>query len=100
MKKKLKRFPAFSFGTINSCKALCRLLTEKYPDISIICITKGPRGAAVCHKRIYEEIETTPVDVADTVGAGDHSQAGFLLYFPFGVQRSKAASIAVFLEHM
>jgi fructokinase len=85
------------FGTINSCKALCRLLTEKYPDISVICITKGPRGATVYHKRIYEEIETTPVDVADTVGAGDAFSAGFLYTFLLGYSVSKAASIACIL---
>jgi fructokinase len=85
------------FGTINSCKALCRLLTEKYPDISAICITKGPRGAAVYHKRIYEEIETTPVDVADTVGAGDAFSAGFLYTCLSGYGVLKASSIACIL---
>jgi fructokinase len=85
------------FGSINSFKALCRLLTEKYPDISVICITKGPRGAAVYHKRIYEEIETTPVDVADTVGAGDAFSAGFLYTFLSGYGVSKAVSFACIL---
>jgi fructokinase len=77
-------------------KALCRLLTEKYPGISVICITKGSRGAAVYHKGVYEEVETTPVEVADTVGAGDAS-AGFLYACLSGYEVSKAASIACIL---
>lgn len=78
-------------------KAFCRLITEKYPGISVICITKGPRGAAVYHKGVYEEVETTPVEVADTVGAGDAFSAGFLYacLSEYGV--SKAASIACIL---
>lgn len=85
------------FGTIYSCKILPRLLTEKYPGISIICITKGPEGAAVYHKGVYEEIKTTPVEVADTVGAGDAFSAGFLYAYLSGYGVSKAASIACIL---
>lgn len=85
------------FNTTHSCKILCRLLTEKYPEISIICITKGPRGAAVYHKGIYEEVKTTPVEVADTVGAGDAFSAGFLYTYLSGYSVSKAASIACLL---
>jgi len=84
-------------GTTHSCKDLCRLLTEKYPDISVICITKGPEGAAVYHKGVYEKIKTTPVEVADTVGAGDAFSAGFLYTYLSGHSVSKAASIACIL---
>ena len=82
------------FGTTYACKALCRLLTDRYPKISVICITKGPEGAAVYHEGVYEEIGTTPVEVADTVGAGDAFSAGFLYAFLSGLSISKAASIA------
>ena len=80
-----------------SYKAFCRLVTEKYPEISVICISKGPRGAAVYHKGVYEEVETTPVEVADTVGAGDAFSAGFLYACLSGYGVSKAASIACIL---
>ncbi|HWR25244.1 MAG TPA: carbohydrate kinase [Methanosarcina sp.] len=85
------------FGTIHPCKLLCCLLTEKYPEISIICITKGPKGADVYHKGIYEEIKTTPVEVADTVGAGDAFSAGFLYTYLSGNSVSKAVSFASIL---
>jgi fructokinase len=85
------------FGALHSCKALCRLLTEKYPEISIICITKGPKEAAVYHKGIYEEVKIAPVDVADTVGAGDAFSAGFLYTYLSGYSVSKAVSIASIL---
>ncbi|WP_279385196.1 carbohydrate kinase family protein [Methanosarcina barkeri] len=63
----------------------------------MICISRGPRGAAVFHKGIYEEVETTPVEVADTVGAGDAFSAGFLYTYLSGYGVSKAASIACIL---
>ncbi|WP_440944807.1 carbohydrate kinase family protein [Methanosarcina sp. T3] len=86
-------FSMFS-GIAHSCRTLCRLLTESYPRISVNCITKGPRGAAVYHGGVYEEIETTPVEVSDTVGAGDTFSAGFLYTYLSGYGVSKAASIA------
>ena len=80
-----------------SNEAFCRLLKEKYSRISVICITKGPEGAAVYHKGIYEEVGTTPVEVTDTVGAGDAFSAGFLYACLLGYGASKAASIASIL---
>ncbi len=85
------------FGTTYAFRTLCRLLTDRYPDISLICITKGPEGAAVYHEGVYEEVGTTPVEVADTVGAGDAFSAGFLYTFLSGYGVSKAASIASLL---
>lgn len=85
------------FGTTYACRTLCRLLTDRYPKISVICITKGPEGAAVYQDGVYEEIKTTPVEVADTVGAGDAFSAGFLYTFLSGYGVSKAASLASML---
>lgn len=90
-------------GTTDTCepltsyKAFCRLVIEKYPEISVVCISRGPKGAAVYHKGIYEEVKTTPVEVADTVGAGDAFSAGFLYTFLSGYGIAKAASIACIL---
>jgi len=92
-------------------KALCQLIVRKYPGIAIICITKGPDGAAVYYNEtnneininngiysgIYEEIKTVPVDVEDTVGAGDAFSAGFLYAYLSRLGISKAASIASIL---
>jgi fructokinase len=88
---------SFLFNKIHSLKTLCRLLINKYPEISVICITKGPKGAAVYHERVYEEIKTTPVKVADTVGAGDAFSAGFLFIYLLGYSVSKAALFACIL---
>jgi fructokinase len=98
-------------------KDLCQLIAGKYPHIAIICITKGPDGAAVYYNEtsngvninneininngiyngIYEEIKTIPIDVEDTVGAGDAFSAGFLYAYLSGSGISKAASIASIL---
>lgn len=85
------------FGAMHTFKILCLLLMERYPDMSVICITKGSEGAAVYHKGIYEEVRTTPVEVADTVGAGDAFSAGFLYTYLSGYGVSKAISIASIL---
>jgi fructokinase len=82
------------FGTVYAYKTLCHLLTDRYPKISVICITKGPEGSAVYQGGIYEEIKTTPVKVADTVGSGDAFSAGFLYTYLSGYGVSKAASVA------
>lgn len=87
----------FVFGKIHSCKTLCQLLVEEYTEISVICISKGSKGAAVYHSGIYEEVKTTPIKVADTVGAGDAFSAGFLYTYLSGYGISKAASIACIL---
>ncbi|MGB9131983.1 MAG: carbohydrate kinase [Methanosarcina sp.] len=85
------------FDTIYPSKVLCRLLTEKYPKISVVCITKGPEGASVYHKGVYEEIKTIPIDVEDTVGSGDAFSAGFLYACLSGYSILKATSFACIL---
>lgn len=85
------------FGTVHTFRTLCLLLSEKYPEMSVICITKGPEGAVVYHEGIYEEAGTTPVEVSDTVGAGDAFSAGFLYTYLSGCGVSKAVSIASIL---
>jgi fructokinase len=85
------------FGSVHTCRFLCRLIADRYPAISIICITRGPKGAAVYHEGVYEEVKTTPVEIADTVGAGDAFSAGFLYTYVSGYEVSKAASVASIL---
>lgn len=87
----------FLFGIVHSCDALCRLLTDEYPNISVICITKGSEGAAAYNKGVYEEIKITPTEVADTVGAGDAFSAGFLCTYLSGYGVTKAILIASIL---
>jgi len=87
----------FVFGSVQSYETICRELIKKYPGISIICISKGPRGASVYHNGVYEEVKTIPIKVADTVGAGDAFSAGFLYTYLSGFGISKAASIACIL---
>ncbi|WP_440955803.1 carbohydrate kinase family protein [Methanosarcina sp. Mfa9] len=86
------------FNKTHDEEELCRLLVEKYPNISIICITKGAGGAAIYHNEnnrcAYEEVKTISIEVADTVGAGDAFSAGFLYAYFSGCSVSEAASFA------
>ena len=48
-------------------------------DTSLFIVTRGVRGAQAWHKRAGAiDVETTPVEVVDTIGAGDSFQAALL----------------------
>lgn len=50
---------------------------EKY-EISILCVTLGRNGCAVCTDTGFQKFDGFPADVVDTVGAGDAFAAAFL----------------------
>lgn len=50
---------------------------EKY-EIAILCVTLGRDGCAVCTDSGFQKFDGFPVDVVDTVGAGDAFAAAFL----------------------
>jgi len=63
-------------------------------DTSLFIVTRGARGALAWHKRAGEiEVETTPVEVVDTIGAGDSFQAA-LLFALRAMGRIAAESLA------
>lgn len=65
-------------------RAFCERM-EKEWGIHTTCITRGKRGASVCCRGHYNNVPIVPVEVADTVGAGDSFSAAFLYgYFTTG----------------
>ncbi|MFO7850800.1 MAG: PfkB family carbohydrate kinase, partial [Spirochaetia bacterium] len=65
-------------------RAFCEKM-EKEWGIHITCITRGKSGASVFCRGRYTNVPVVPVEVADTVGAGDSFSAGFLYgYFSTG----------------
>jgi fructokinase len=54
-----------------------RALTERYA-LSATCVTRGANGALFCGPAGLVEAEARPVQIVDTVGAGDAFTAGLV----------------------
>uniref|UniRef100_UPI004048E997 carbohydrate kinase family protein n=1 Tax=Algoriphagus sp. TaxID=1872435 RepID=UPI004048E997 len=65
------------FGTEATISGLCDYLNEQYP-ISIICITRGSKGAAIYQKGVIVEHPGYKVAFQDSIGAGDAFLSGFI----------------------
>ena len=58
--------------------AFAKRLLDDYENIQLVCITKGSEGClAVSHNEMIE-LEGIPIQVADTVGAGDSFTAAMI----------------------
>ena len=74
-------------------RAFCERM-EKDFGIHTTCITRGKQGASICWRGEYFHVPVVPIQVADTVGAGDSFSAAFLYgYFTTGDVR-KAGNLA------
>lgn len=60
-----------------SLERFCEEWRERY-DIGILCVTRGREGCAVSSSSGFLTFNGFPVDVVDTVGAGDAFAAAFL----------------------
>jgi len=67
-------------GDSGDMKTQMRSLTSQF-GIETLCVTLGDKGAIVLHEDVYYQHIGFPVEVADTVGAGDSFLAAFLNYF-------------------
>jgi fructokinase len=56
----------------------CRQIVEVFSNIKTIIITAGGEGCYLFHNNTLSKIESKPVTVADTVGAGDSFSAAFI----------------------
>jgi fructokinase len=66
------------FGALPSdMEAFCRAGVERY-GWKAVCVTLGARGCAVLAGNEFVVADSFPVEVADTVGAGDAFAAAFL----------------------
>jgi fructokinase len=64
-------------GLPKACEAFCRAGRERY-GWQAVCVTLGARGCALLIGEEYSEAGRHPVEVVDTVGAGDAFAAAFL----------------------
>jgi fructokinase len=60
-----------------STEKFCRDYAARF-HWDALCVTRGERGCAILQGAEYVEVDGIPVDVADTVGAGDAFAAAFL----------------------
>ena len=65
------------FGTEATIPSLCSYLDQQYP-ISIICITRGSKGAVIYQKGAVIEHPGYKVAFQDSIGAGDAFLSGFI----------------------
>lgn len=64
-------------GQDNSVESLCCRWSDRY-GCATVCVTLGERGCAILSHGVYAEIPGYPVEVADSVGAGDAFAAALL----------------------
>lgn len=66
-----------------SISEILTILSEKYPQMKMIVITKGENGACCykCKDKTLYECEAQKTDVVSTVGAGDSFGASFLVKY-------------------
>jgi len=60
-----------------SIEAFCRDYASRF-QWEAVCVTRGERGCAILKGDEYVEVSGVPVNVVDTVGAGDAFAAAFL----------------------
>lgn len=68
------------FGKSYACGEICPLFSDKFPQLKIIIITAGDKGAYayICGDKRLCFCEAERVNVVSTVGAGDSFGAAFL----------------------
>lgn len=83
-------------GLPSTAEAFCRQGVQRY-GWKAACVTLGARGCAILAGDVYAVADSYPVEVADTVGAGDAFAAAFL----HGLnQRWPVAEIASFANRV
>jgi fructokinase len=77
----------------SSLEGFCRTLAARLPCEGV-CVTRGEQGCAVMLGGCYEEVPGYPVQVADTVGAGDAFAAALIHAIDAGWPARRAGEFA------
>ncbi len=77
----------------SSIENFCRGFASRF-SWSAVCVTRGERGCSILTGNQYVEVPGLPVDVADTVGAGDAFAAAFLHGLDAGWPGAKIGAFA------
>ncbi len=76
-----------------SLEEFCRVMVGR-SRCQGVCVTRGDKGCALLLNGCYEEVPATPVQVADTVGAGDAFAAGLIHAIDAGWPARRAGEFA------
>ena len=82
------------YGSALTEKEFVARVHKQYPRVWIVCVTKGARGCTVYWDGGAEDCPGIPVQVADTVGAGDAFSAAFLFKYCAGGSPAESAEFA------
>ncbi len=87
-------------GPLHDCETMARKLSDRWP-VASICITAGSHGAGIWHDDVWTWEHARPVEVADTVGAGDAFVAGLadglIRALPMDLTLRRASRLAEFV---
>lgn len=56
-------------------------LLKRFLNLETIIITRGDKGCLICHNKEMVYLESKPIQVADTIGAGDSFSAAFCAFY-------------------
>lgn len=70
-------------------------LAEKFPECGILILKQGPKGVTVLSEGKQLHFPAVPVEVKDTVGAGDSFDAGFITALLEGKQVQEMGEFAL-----
>ena len=82
---------ALAISSLSTIEEAARALAKK---CSVVAVKQGGRGALACCGDVLVRAQALPVQVVDTVGAGDTFDAGFLYGFLNGWSLEKNLSMA------
>lgn len=82
------------FGARLSIDDFSWQVTKDYPQIKTIVTTAGGEGCYVLHEEEIHQIPTDPIQVKDTVGAGDSFSAAFMCVYSRSGDAIHAAKVA------
>jgi fructokinase len=82
------------YGQFLDFESFSKEIIMNYPQIELVIVTAGKEGCFVFHQGKLLAVPGIPIDVKDTVGAGDAFSAAFLCTYNKTNDPMKAATVA------
>jgi fructokinase len=82
------------YGQFLDFESFSKEIIKNYPQIELVIVTAGKEGCCVFHQGKLLTVPGIPIDVKDTVGAGDSFSAAFLCAYNKTNDPMQAATVA------